>query len=102
MFICKIKGLKASGHFTLTGFVILKGSQAVLKERASACQYSYVLTSRKKLIENGTLVKNGEHLVFNCDSEFSSPSAAASVLHGGTANGLLAWKTQDGKTLKGF
>lgn len=98
--ICEIKGLKATGHPIPTGFVILKGSQAVLKERASAHQYPYTLVSRKKLIEDGTLVKDGEHLVFDRDTEFSSPSAAATVVHGGSANGLLAWRTRDGKTLK--
>jgi hypothetical protein len=39
-------------------------------------------------------------LVFTKDAEFSSPSAAAAVVHGGKANGLIAWKTKDGKTLK--
>jgi len=34
------------------------------------------------------------------DAEFSSPSAAAAVIHGGSANGLIAWKTKDGKSLK--
>jgi hypothetical protein len=100
MLVCEIKGLRATGHLIPTGFVVLKGSQAVLKERASAHQYPYTLASRKKLIEDGTLVKDGEHLVFSRDAEFSSPSAAATVVHGGSANGLLAWKTQDGKTLK--
>jgi outer membrane lipoprotein len=41
MMACEIKGLKSNGHLTLTGFVVLKGSQAVLKERASARQYPY-------------------------------------------------------------
>lgn len=100
MLVCEIKGLRATGHLTPTGFVVLKGSQAVLKERASAHQYPYTLASRRKLIEDRTLVKDGEHLVFSRDAEFSSPSAAATVVHGGSANGLLAWKTQDGKTLK--
>jgi outer membrane lipoprotein len=36
MLACEIKGKKPNGHLTLTGFVVLKGSQAVLKERASA------------------------------------------------------------------
>ena len=27
-------------------------------------------------------------------------SATAAVVHGGSANGLLAWKSMDGKTLK--
>jgi len=29
--VCEIKGLKATGHLIPTGFVVLKGSQAVLK-----------------------------------------------------------------------
>ena len=39
-------------------------------------------------------------LVFTKDAEFSSPSAAAAVIHGGSANGLTAWKTESGKSLK--
>jgi hypothetical protein len=58
------------------------------------------LASRRRLIEDGTLVEDGDHLKFTRDSEFSSPSAAATVVHGGSANGLLAWKTTGGKTLK--
>jgi len=98
--VCEIKGLKATGHLTPAGFVVLKGSQAVLKERASAHQYPYTLASRKTLIEDGTLVQEGDHLKFARDAEFSSPSAAATVVHGGSANGLLAWKSKRGKTLK--
>jgi hypothetical protein len=98
--VCEIKGLKATGHPTPTGFVVLKGSHAVLKERASAHQYPYTLASRKRLIEDGTLVIVEDHLKFTRDSEFSSPSAAATVVHGGSANGLHAWKSKDGKTLK--
>jgi len=97
---CEIKGLKATGHLTPTGFLVLKGSQAVLKERASAHQYPYTIASRKRLIEDGTLAENGEHLIFTRESEFSSPSAAATVIHGGSANGLLSWKNKYGKTLK--
>jgi hypothetical protein len=97
---CEIKGLKATGHLTPTGFLVLKGSQAVLNERASAHQYPYTLTTRKKLLQEGTLVSEGAYLKFTQDSEFSSPSAAATVIHGGSANGLLAWKSSEGKTLK--
>lgn len=98
--VCKIKGLKATGHLTPTGFVVLKGSQAVLKERASAHDYPYTLATRKRFIEDGTVVQDGEHYKFTRDAEFSSPSAAATVVHGGSANGLLAWKSKGGKTLK--
>ena len=34
------------------------------------------------------------------DVEFSSPSAAAAVIHGGQANGLTAWKNPQNKSLK--
>lgn len=98
--VCEIKGLRALGHLTPTGLVVYKGSQAVFKERASAHQYSNTLVSRKRLLEDGTLVPEGDHLVFTRDAEFSSPSAAATVIHGGSANGLLAWKNKLGKTLK--
>jgi hypothetical protein len=98
--VCEIKGLKATGHLTPTGFLVLNESQAVLKERESAHHYPYLLASRRKLIEDGILVQDGDHLMFIRDSEFSSPSAAAAVVHGGSANGLLAWKSMDGKTLK--
>lgn len=32
--------------------------------------------------------------------DFSSPGAAASVIHGGQANGLVAWRDAKGRTLK--
>jgi Domain of unknown function (DUF4357) len=53
-----------------------------------------------QLVSQNTLVQDGDHLKFTRDAEFSSPSAAATVVHGGSANGLLAWKNSAGKTLK--
>lgn len=97
---CEIKGLKATGHLTPAGLVVLKGSQAVLEERASAHNYPNVLTTRNQLIEERTLVEEGDHWVFSQDVEFGSPSAAAAVVHGGSANGLIAWKDSKGRTLK--
>jgi hypothetical protein len=55
---------------------------------------------RQKLREEGLLVEKGDRLVFTKDTEFSSPSSAAAVIHGGHANGLTAWKDGHGKTLK--
>lgn len=97
---CKIKNLEATGYLTPNGIVVLSGSQAVMNERASAKKYPGVLAQRNNLIEENHLVQQGSHLIFKKDVEFSSPSAAAAVVHGGSANGLIAWKTQDGKTLK--
>jgi hypothetical protein len=67
---------------------------------ATRGSYPWVLALRQQLIAEGALIEREGFLVFTKDVEFSSPSAAAAVIHGGTANGLLAWKTKDGKTLK--
>ncbi len=55
---------------------------------------------RQRLKEEGVLFVEEDHLIFTRDEEFSSPSAAAAVIDGGHANGLIAWKSKDGKTLK--
>jgi hypothetical protein len=97
---CEIKGLRATGHLTPNGIVVLAGSQAVLDERPSSQKYPWAHNMRQKLKDDGTLIVKTDHLVFIRDTEFSSPSAAAAVIHGGHANGLIAWKNKDGKTLK--
>jgi len=71
-----------------------------LEDRPSAESYPNVLEQRKQLIADGTLIEKDGFLVFTKDSEFTSPSAAAATIHGGSANGLVAWKTADGKSLK--
>lgn len=100
MLYCEIKGLKAKGRLSPNGFLILKGSQAVLKERASSQKYPWPLNMRQRLKDEGVLSAFENHLVFTRDEEFSSPSAAAAVVHGGHANGLISWKNKDGRTLK--
>jgi hypothetical protein len=97
---CEIKGLRATGHLTPNGIVVLAGSQAVLDERPSSQKYPWAHNMRYKLKDDHTLITKTDHLVFSRDTEFSSPSAAAAVIHGGHANGLIAWKNKDGKTLK--
>jgi len=97
---CRIKGAEARGQRTANGFVIFHGSTAVLEERPSAESYPYVIAQRNQLITDGTLIEKDGFWVFTKDAEFSSPSAAAVVIHGGSANGLTAWKTKDGKSLK--
>lgn len=98
--LCETKGLKASGYLTPNGMVVLAGSQAVRDERPSSQKWPWAHNMRQRLMDDGTLVANGDHFVFSRDAEFSSPSAAAAVIHGGQANGLQAWKNKEGKTLK--
>jgi hypothetical protein len=97
----EIKGVAARGQRTPTGFVILKGSHAVATHRAAAPKHApFVVATRDTFVKDGTLKKDGDRLVFTRDVEFSSPSAAAAVVHGGAANGLTAWKDNAGRTLK--
>ena len=44
--------------------------------------------------------RRDDRFVFISDYEFSSPSAAAAVIHGGQANGLTSWKDSKGVSLK--
>jgi hypothetical protein len=97
---CRIKGAEARGQRTANGFVVFAGSTAVLEERPSAEKYPYVVAQRKQLIADHTLIEKDGFLIFTKDAEFSSPSAAAVVIHGGSANGLTAWVSKDGKSLK--
>jgi len=99
--VCEIKGLKARGRRTEDGFIVFAGSQAVMELRPSApARHPFVVKLREGLSGVGTLANDGDHLVFTRDAEFSSPSAAAAIVHGGGANGLTAWRTNDGITLK--
>ena len=92
---CKIRNLVATGRRTPSGFVVFKGFQASLSERPSAkVRHPYVTTLRQRLLADGTLAPKSDHLVFTRDTEFTSPSGAASVVHGGGANGLTAWKRE--------
>jgi hypothetical protein len=100
LLFCSIKDAESRGQRTANGFVVFKGSTAVLKQRPSTDTYPYLIAQRRQLIENGTLIEKDGVLVFTKDTEFSSPSAAAAVIHGGSANGLEAWKNKDGKSLK--
>lgn len=95
--ICKIKGLVAFGNRTENGFIVYKGSEAVLEARKSAIRSR---VRRDQLIANGVLVKQDDRLVFVRDYEYTSPSLAAASVRGGAANGLTAWRNKQGVKLK--
>jgi len=98
---CEIRGLTARGKRTANGFLVFKDSQASVDERPSAAErHGWVLTLRERLLSEKALVKSRGALVFTRDVEFASPSAAAGVVHGGGANGLISWKDAQGRTLR--
>lgn len=101
MLFFSTKGASSKGYRTPNGFVVLKGSTAVIAERDSAkSKGQWVVSLREKLKRNGALVPKGDFLEFTKDIEFGSSSAAAAAVQGGTAQGPVLWKNKAGKTLK--
>lgn len=96
--ILKAKGIEAQGVDTPQGFVVRAGSTALKREVASI--HAYMSELRKTLVDNGVLSDIGEFYRLNQDYTFSSPSTAAGVLLGRTANGRIEWKNSKGHTLK--
>lgn len=92
------RGADGRGQEIADGFVVFKDSRARLTEVPSF--HDYLRDLRKQLVEREVLVADRESLVFSQDYRFTSPSAAAAVLVGGSSNGRLAWKDARGRTLK--
>ncbi len=95
------KGVSADGFESTGGFVVCKGSQAVLESVPSMKTHVRGMYDiRKKLIESGVLQKEDTCFRFSQDYSFSSPSTAAAVVMGRSANGRIEWKDKTGCTLK--
>ncbi|MBY0412187.1 MAG: GIY-YIG nuclease family protein [Burkholderiaceae bacterium] len=98
---CKGKGVQATGYEASQGFVVRAGSQAVAGTAPSMAQHVRgMFDLRQELISNGVLALQGGLYQFTQDYSFSSPSTAAAVVLGRSANGRVEWKTVDGRTLK--
>ncbi len=99
--LAKKKGATATGKQNSDGLLVLKGSQAVLKE-ADGIRTAFPsrLVQRDALIQDGTLKKEDSFYVFTKDHQFTSASSAACVILGTSANGNVAWRNNDGTTLK--
>lgn len=92
------RGAKARGREVGDGFVVFEGSQARATEVASI--HEYMRDLRQQLRERDVLRVEGDSLIFTQDFRFNSPSTAAGVLVGGSANGRITWKDEQGRTLK--
>ncbi len=99
-YIKTARGAEAIGELTSDGFVVYKGSKATSSITTSMSLN--LINFRKKLIEDEVFIDKTEFLEFSEDYLFSSPSAAAVIVLGRSANGLTEWKLKSGKTLKEF
>lgn len=92
------RGAVGNGKRTTDGFVVFKGS-----ELASSIVPSFPKgfnSLREELLKGESVIKEDGKYILSEDVLFSSPSAAAAVIMGRSANGLLEWKSKSGKTLK--
>ena len=99
--ICKGKGLVARGYESTQGFVVKAGSQAAGQVAPSMAEHlPGMLAKRQELIDLGVLAQQGTDHAFTQDYTFSSPSTAACVVLGRSANGRVEWKDGQGRALK--
>lgn len=91
-------GVSATGRSTDEGFVVLKGSLAAQVE-TQKCP-PFIASKRLELKTSGILVERPGGLEFTDDVLFTSPSAAAATVAGGSRSGPESWRTPDGTTLK--
>lgn len=98
-FIKNGKGISAIGAQTNDGFLVLKGSLASTYETPSIPIGLKAI--RQSLHEKKNLQQTEQnHFIFTKDYLFKSPSTAAAVIIGASANGRTLWKNNKGITLK--
>nr|WP_321377106.1 GIY-YIG nuclease family protein [uncultured Bacteroides sp.] len=93
-YIKAARGANATGQSTSDGFVVFKDS-AIADSTTNSFPQNWEKL-RSTLIKNKIIEQN----VFTKDYLFSSPSSAAAIVMGRSANGLTEWKTEDGRILK--
>ena len=94
----RAKGIEARGYDGAEGFVVRVGSAAVKKEVPSI--HAYLSDLRQVLLAKEVLEDAGAAYRLSQDYTFNSPSTAAGVLLGRSANGRVEWKDAEGQSLK--
>jgi len=97
-YIEAVRGAKARGKSVSNGFLVFKGSEIAISIVNSFSESMKSL--REKLINENIIIKDGDKLILEKDYIFSSPSTAAIIVMGRSANGKTEWKLKNGKTLQ--
>ena len=101
VFYCKNgAGANAKGTPSTEGFIVFKGALLIIQEQASLSKSMRV--DRKKMLDEGTLIIQGELYYLTKDVVFNSPSRSASTILARSASGPLEWKTEAGVQLQSF
>ncbi|MDN7138069.1 DUF3780 and DUF4357 domain-containing protein [Pseudidiomarina sp. 1ASP75-14] len=102
LFLFEAKKAKAVGlpvgEMSNPEFLVKKGSTANIAQAKSL--RPAIRELRQKLLEEGTLEKQGEVYSFIHEHLFKSPSAAACVIAGNPRSGMDAWRDMQGRSLK--
>jgi hypothetical protein len=92
---CKRVGANARGVFNEEGFVVLAGS--IARRDPSLSSHDTVEPRREELLGSGVIAVCKEGYRFERDWVFGTPSAAASIVTGGAANGWTERKNARGQ-----
>ncbi len=98
LYIKAARGANGKGSRVSDGFVVFKGSE-IASYTAPSFPKS-LNTLREELLENEIIKNFDAKTVFQVDYLFSSPSSAAAIVMGRSANGLIEWKDGNGYDLK--
>lgn len=94
---CKGSGANAKGFVSNGGFTVLKGSLVSTHTVPSMEVHAKSMYKLRNAMEQEGIISDS---VFSRDYEFTSPSAASTVVLGRSSNGNVDWKTKDGVKLK--
>jgi hypothetical protein len=92
--VAKKHGLVATASLIDGEFVVLEGSIARSKWVSASVHQPGYSSLRADLEKTGVLVSSGDNSVFTASYAFSSPSAAAAIIHGRPANGRIEWRVK--------
>ena len=95
MYINAARGAEGKGYLLPEGFMVLKNSKIAVDTTPS--MPDSLKNLRKKLIEKEII---NSDFVFLTDYVFTSPSVAAAIVMGRSANGRTEWKTIDNRSIK--
>lgn len=94
---CKGSGANAKGFVSSGGFTVLKGSTVSTHTVPSMEVHAKSMYKLRMAMEKEGIIAEGS---FTRDYEFTSPSAASTVVLGRSSNGNVDWKSTDGLRLK--
>lgn len=94
-YIKAARGADAKGILVSEGFLVVKNSKIAIDTTPS--MPDSLIKMRMRLINKGIISSD---FIFLTDYIFTSPSVAASIVMGRSANGRTEWKTADNRNIK--